>query len=903
MALVNLRNPTISSRALLNLIKNQQRAKPIQSWAIFLVIVTLFICTIQPVQAADPYGSAKTAYIASHPGQTIIPYPWEPTSSVKILPLNFIVPAAPGNSILIQACPDQFESASFIITAQTQLTGITILSSALSDGNGHTIPEGAIDVRLVKVWYQRDTFETTNNVILTPELLLKNDSLVRVNYNSKQNEIWVKNRTYEGYIPVAYITQVSDYTIFDTATSSGGVQPFSLLQSENKQIWMTAHVPANAVAGNYTGTISLSSPASTPVIMNFVVRVLPFTLEPAPLKEILYYNGRVADTWRATKIGDDWRTPQRYALELQDMKDHGVSYPQFSQDDLEPGMLNTALSLRSQSGLPKDRIYLNWNAYIGNATDSAGLVKVADLVKKWKTYTSAYGFTDVYFHGMDEVRGNLVLSQRSAWTTVHNNGGRMVTTSFDTTDPVDLTGNILDAVNLGTRLNATAASVMHDYGHEIYLYNQPQVGIENPENYRKNYGFALWNGGYDGVMDFAYQARNGDSIWNDFDSPTKDEVFAYPTTNGVIDTIEWEGFREGVDDTRFAATLKKKEGSDISGKEIVSSLLAQGNGMPAIRQKIIDRLLLSKPAASFSGTPLTGTAPLKVQFTDGSSNSPTSWNWTFGDGSLLNTTTKNPIHTYTKAGTYTVSLNVTNSLGSTIATRVNYITVIGIPEADFTGISTSGTSPLVVTFSDTSTNSPTSWDWTFGDGSIVNSTSENPIHMYTAAGNYTVTLKATNGAGSNIITRVDYIRVSEPPVVPVPNKTVTPEPTPVPTPIPTPVGGTNPPGTPVNQPPELAVITPKVVDKGSTLTFVVGASDPDGDITYYSATNLPKKATFDKETRTFSWSPDNSQSGIYYVGFSVTDGSLTDTQTVTITVNNPGGNSKSSKRSYYIKLE
>ena len=211
----------------------------------------------------------------------------------------------------------------------------------------------------------------------------------------------------------------------------------------------------------------------------------------------------------------------QYAIELQDMKDHGVCIPVFTQDDQEPDYAQYCLSLRSQSGLPKDRIYLNWNAYIGNATDPAGLVKIADRVKSWKNYTSAYGFNATYFHGMDEVTGNLVLSQRAAWTTVHNNGGRMVTTSFDTTDPIDLTGDILDAANIGTKINTTAASVMHRYGHEIYLYNQPQVGVENPEIYRKNYGFTLWNAGYDGAMDFAYQGQYGNSIWNDFDSPTR----------------------------------------------------------------------------------------------------------------------------------------------------------------------------------------------------------------------------------------------------------------------------------------------------------------------------------------------------------------------------------------------
>ena len=48
--------------------------------------------------------------------------------------------------------------------------------------------------------------------------------------------------------------------------------------------------------------------------------------------------------------------------------------------------------------------------------------------------------------------------------------------------------------------------------NEIFSYGNPQVGVENPEIYRKNYGFALWNAGYDGAMDFAYQYQ----VWSKY---------------------------------------------------------------------------------------------------------------------------------------------------------------------------------------------------------------------------------------------------------------------------------------------------------------------------------------------------------------------------------------------------
>jgi PKD repeat protein len=167
------------------------------------------------------------------------------------------------------------------------------------------------------------------------------------------------------------------------------------------------------------------------------------------------------------------------------------------------------------------------------------------------------------------------------------------------------------------------------------------------------------------------------------------------------------------------------------------------------------------PIASFTGTPTSGTAPLTVAFTDTSANSPTSWFWTFGDGAT--STVQNPSHQYTSAGSYTVSLMATNAAGSNTVTRTNYITAstLSAPTASFTGSPNAGTVPLTVAFTDTSANSPTSWSWTFGDGGT--STSQNPSHQYTMSGSYTVSLTVANAAGSNTLTRMNYITVSSVP--------------------------------------------------------------------------------------------------------------------------------------------
>ena len=78
------------------------------------------------------------------------------------------------------------------------------------------------------------------------------------------------------------------------------------------------------------------------------------------------------------------------------------------------------------------------------------------------------------------------------------------------------------------------------------------------------------------------------------------------------------------------------------------------------------------------------------------------------------------------------------------------------PVAQFIANKTIGTGLMTVTFTDKSTNSPTSWLWRFGDGSI--STVKNPVHRY-SRGTYTVNLTATNSGGANMIKKVAYIKV------------------------------------------------------------------------------------------------------------------------------------------------
>ncbi len=149
----------------------------------------------------------------------------------------------------------------------------------------------------------------------------------------------------------------------------------------------------------------------------------------------------------------------------------------------------------------------------------------------------------------------------------------------------------------------------------------------------------------------------------------------------------------------------------------------------------------SQPMADFSFE----RAELTVTFTDKSSGAEF-WRWDFGDGN--ESATQNPVHTYAQSGNYSVTLAVRNAAGSDSKSLSVVVPESSVPDANFETREVPG---LKILFRDTSTQSPTQWSWDFGDGGSSNQ--QNPEHVYPAVGVYTVTLVASNLAGSSSETK------------------------------------------------------------------------------------------------------------------------------------------------------
>jgi PKD repeat protein len=158
--------------------------------------------------------------------------------------------------------------------------------------------------------------------------------------------------------------------------------------------------------------------------------------------------------------------------------------------------------------------------------------------------------------------------------------------------------------------------------------------------------------------------------------------------------------------------------------------------------------------AAFTFSPITPAINQPVNFTDLSTGSIARWSWDFGDGTT--STLQNPVKRFTNGGTYTVTFAIADAAGAT--SRVSHVISVssGAPvtptiAASFDWTPGSPRAGDTLSFRDTTSGSPTSWAWSFGDGGT--SRSQNPTYVFRTAGTYSVTLVASNSSSSSTTAR------------------------------------------------------------------------------------------------------------------------------------------------------
>ena len=474
----------------------------------------------------------------------------------------------------VSACRGEFESVPVTVLALTDVAGLTVTVSDLR-GRAGTMPASAVDVRVVKAWWQAgyEVWDLTHRR-LVPELLLKDDALVRVDLDKQANYLRDQTGRYR-----LCSGATSDNLAGVLPRDAETLQPIDLRKGEQRTFWLTVRVPEQANAGPYRGAVAFSC-AGRAKRLPLRVNVRAFDLAPSRLIYSLYYRAHL--TSGPPVCNSDDKTGEQYAVEVADMRDHGVLYPANYQglDGLE-----RALGIRTALGLPAGRFYtLGCNP--GSTPEDLGRIAAwMDVLRPW-------GYSEVYFYGEDEAMGEALRAQKAAWKATQEAGARTFVAGYAGT--FEAMGGLLNCAVYFGRPTEQEAAKWHGVGSTVLSYANPQVGVEDPLVYRRNYGLALWRAGFDGAMDYAYQ-HAFHAVWNDFDDPDyRDHVFAYPTANGVVGTLQWEGFREGVDDVRYIATLQAEvalASPDLAAQgQRFLNRIDPGGDLDHIRSRVVEQI-------------------------------------------------------------------------------------------------------------------------------------------------------------------------------------------------------------------------------------------------------------------------------------------------------------------------
>ena len=528
-------------------------------------------------------------------------------SNRKILPEGKIPDAEPSRRIHVTVAPGGYQPASFVVQANQRLVNLKPTCSDLRSAD-NILGASHIDIKVVKCWYQGCVSGDIQYAycpggpkrVLMPELLLHDSSLVTVNAQTKTNYLRIREGDREKYIDISRQSgdprhyrpnegPDTDVTLPGNVTfdDSVALRPVTLPPGENLQFWVTVSVPPDTPPGLYEGSLTIAAANAGPETVPLLVNVLPFTLDAPMVEYGLYYRGRLTGK-NPERVGSEEKNEIQLRAEMADMARHGVVSCTVTQNYVpsEPARFGKFLEIMRSAGLG-DTLYMLWVGDYYNDKDKTSRLLV---------FARKAGFRDVYFYGGDELEPAQAQARRESWRTMQGRGGKIFSALEKAAYSVP---DILDLAVVSRIRDPQLAKAYHDHGHRVFSYGIPQVGVEEPETYRRSYGLTLWKAGYDGAMLYAYQHAWG-CIWNDFDGYFRDHVFAYPTTNGVVDTIEWEGFREAVTDVRYVTTLvnlvRKAKGAGVPTTDVemwLSGIDPDGD-LDLIRSGVIERIIRLK---------------------------------------------------------------------------------------------------------------------------------------------------------------------------------------------------------------------------------------------------------------------------------------------------------------------
>lgn len=471
----------------------------------------------------------------------------EPISDSKILPKSDPVPNTdPEKALSVVAAKGEYEPASFVIRAgAVALDDVSIdVADLVAGEKGPRFKRENVGLRLAKNWYQsadRLWRERGDTNVLTPELLLHDTNLVRVDAARKVNLI-------------RDLRRIKD---------SARLEPFAVPMRTNQQIWLTTFIPIDAAPGKYQSEVVIRFRVGDRRLsdrLSLTVTVLPFTLPDPVIDYALFYTSHLVRGGRPS-VNAAEKTEAQMLADFVLMReygftnvaiDHKFQWKPANQADLDD--LAVVMTLLRKAGFKtKQFLYVDWKV-----TDSHNDSLYVEKIDQLRNLAAEHGFTELYVYNQDEKSPNELLAEKESMITTHARGAK----SFVATKAESIGGlkGLLDVAILNRKFSGELKKV-RAAGITPWAYDSPQAGDEKPGTYRNVYGITLWLDGFDGACAYAYQTGSprDASGWDDWGSDRwRPHVLAYPTLTTPIPTLQLEGWREAIDDMRYLTLLLQR---------------------------------------------------------------------------------------------------------------------------------------------------------------------------------------------------------------------------------------------------------------------------------------------------------------------------------------------------------
>ncbi len=501
--------------------------------------------------------------------------------------------------ITVIAAQDEYEPASFVLAPLKDVAKLEIRPSALR-GKGGVIPAESIDLRVVKCWWQPGTawssyFADPSHRELVAELLLKDDTLVKVDMAAREHYLRVDYPDGPQYVWTSYQYPQNpglqseiwfDYLV-EPCADSDTLKPVALKTGCAQQFWLTVKVPATAAPGIYTGTLALVADGADAGAFTLKVRVLPFALpDPrtyydvnSPFYTTMFRLGSLEMEMRGFDKQAD--AEARLMKQFRNQRAHGLN--QYF------GGFGDALKYAEERNTEKGKLAARTFELVKEvgfqpplfATFSAALSATYPPDKRGTEYTNALagvrmmlddieklvGHRQIYAWGAGEPGPGTVRAQMPGWKALQAMGVKVAGEG----QPwhLGIAGFAEELNDFGGQAyyDRSFTTPWHAVGHRVMCYAGPHPGNENPEVSRRSHGMMLYKSGYDGTCNHAWFVGRDNIL--DFWLPYGyRDLMVNQVRGGVLDSLAWEAFREGMDDIRYATLLKQMAAKGITSGNI-----------------------------------------------------------------------------------------------------------------------------------------------------------------------------------------------------------------------------------------------------------------------------------------------------------------------------------------------